>query len=592
MTSGPELQLPVTLQPTLPCFDENDLRNWFASVKKTYDLFRVPEDRIPCYIQNALPPYVRNAHIENQDKPWDEYIKALVQRFQPDNSWDFILDSISTMKPKAGESWRSFANRISSIADRADPKIPVKNICSVIMKVLPKSVASAMMALVFKTVPEFIDTVEHVLRMQKALNPNETQNIGNNSVLATLTDSTVGDLTDRLQKLELASQNKQNDLHDLFTMMGIGVDRTVGFPFTADMKLIILWPLAVSLLLVMDYGHPVKPPITVAQTKGVVINLQDSKVAMGTVRLVFPINLPSLNFSLNVDDTECAPTLSAVSHNACMILRSTDKTSRNILLELQSIFKRTEKLEVSKPVSSARPKRSMLPILGTILNWITGLATESQLNTVISRRNLIRKLFIRQIMSEEIYQGLNEDSDIDHGSGELFGTPVEFSGVSGSGTSSPTKSQKVQPQPVPQQKAQSQTDPQPGPSTAPQAPILQAGVYVCPAANFKKTYKTPRGYNKHQQDKHTTGEIQIISKPSDHNKKAETEFQCAVCRTTFKTEVGLARHQTLHRFEEISVKKPVPSDFKKLEMETATNIVKEMLKEPTYGDTRRKALPK
>ncbi|KAK3923494.1 Translation initiation factor IF-2 [Frankliniella fusca] len=146
-------------------------------------------------------------------------------------------------------------------------------------------------------------------------------------------------------------------------------------------KALWIW---MAMLIVIKGRVTANQPVTVTQTKGVLINLAESKVAMGSLQLSFNINLPSVNLAIKINDSVCSPSLSAPTFNACRSLLHIDKMSHKILLELQTIFKRSESLDQIVP---KRTKRAMLPILGRVLNWVTGVATEQQLNKVINNVN-------------------------------------------------------------------------------------------------------------------------------------------------------------------------------------------------------------
>lgn len=177
MTKSNPPELPFSLQPGLPPYDEDDPKGWFALVQMIYNKYQVPSSDIPIYIQNALPPVVRSANRELIGKPWDDYTKELISRFQPDQSWAAVLETIGKMRPSENESWRVFTNKVYEIGRRADPPLPVGEICNALLKLLPKPVALAMVCFDFENISKFINTMEMVMRRQKALQANTGEEV-------------------------------------------------------------------------------------------------------------------------------------------------------------------------------------------------------------------------------------------------------------------------------------------------------------------------------------------------------------------------------------------------------------------------------
>ncbi|XP_052127463.1 uncharacterized protein LOC127750281 [Frankliniella occidentalis] len=130
----------------------------------------------------------------------------------------------------------------------------------------------------------------------------------------------------------------------------------------------------------------INTPIVIAETKGVQIKLSESKISLGNLQVKFEVNLPSMDFKLNINQSVCPAHIPENSMRACQTLTRIDMMSEKLLLELQTIFTRTDDLT---DLNSKRTKRSLLPILGEGFGWLFGMTTDRELNRAIKATNTL-----------------------------------------------------------------------------------------------------------------------------------------------------------------------------------------------------------
>ncbi|KAK3927478.1 Retrovirus-related Pol polyprotein from transposon 412 [Frankliniella fusca] len=155
--------LPLTLQPTLPNFDEGSVREWFENAKRVYAKYSIKEDDLHMYVLHFLPPYARGKHEELQGKPWGEYVEAMVKAFQSDNSMSAVMGNLMNMRPRENETYRAFAHRLYSASRRANPPLPEKEVCRIMLKILPHSVASLLVGRSCDQISDFIQILEDAI---------------------------------------------------------------------------------------------------------------------------------------------------------------------------------------------------------------------------------------------------------------------------------------------------------------------------------------------------------------------------------------------------------------------------------------------
>ncbi|KAK3918392.1 Hypermethylated in cancer 2 protein [Frankliniella fusca] len=207
--------------------------------------------------------------------------------------------------------------------------------------------------------------------------------------------------------------------------------------------------------------------------------------------------------------------------------------------------------------------------------------------------NAIRYFRDENIMSQDLFA--------DEDGGDCLGTPVEFSGISGSGTSSSPASQPIQPPrhaaPATPGATRAFRPPPPPPPPSPQTVSSSPQLFTCLVC--KKVLKTLRGFKGHK-DRHSnypSDEAQVASSspavvasasvvtpsPAASTSTEVESFTCPICKATLKTRSGFLKHQASHKLKDAFERMPDASKFKEEALHSIMQeILEEMLSEPTY----------
>ncbi|XP_034241565.1 uncharacterized protein LOC117645463 [Thrips palmi] len=133
---------------------------------------------------------------------------------------------------------------------------------------------------------------------------------------------------------------------------------------------------------------------------------------------------------------------------------------------------------------------------------------------------------------------------------------VEFSGISGSGTSSSPGSQQLLQTPAP--------TPAPAPEPASSSKRQEYPCTVC-----KKVLKTLKGFEghiaRHAQttgpETSTTRASTVKAVPPSSKAQAEKLYNCTECKSKLKTKSGFVRHRAAHKMKNALQLRPAPSEF-------------------------------
>ncbi|KAK3913143.1 Membrane protein insertase YidC [Frankliniella fusca] len=196
---------------------------------------------------------------------------------------------------------------------------------------------------------------------------------------------------------------------------------------------------------------------------------------------------------------------------------------------------------------------------------------------------------------------MSQDLFADEDGGDCLGTPVEFSGISGSGTSSSPASQPIQPPrhaaPATPGATRAFRPPPPPPPPSPQTVSSSPQLFTCLVC--KKVLKTLRGFKGHK-DRHSnypSDEAQVASSspavvasasvvtpsPAASTSTEVESLTCPICKATLKTRRGFLKHQASHKLKDAFQRMPDASKFKEEALHSIMQeILEEMLSEPTY----------
>lgn len=121
-----------------------------------------------------------------------------------------------------------------------------------------------------------------------------------------------------------------------------------------------------------------QPLITV--TKAIQISGTEFRLATGSLLVTLNSSLPPLDFRFDDSIVNCSGMALDLDNfrTLCESMDKVHEASVNLLEEIRIVALRT---------GSARKVRSLLPILGKINSWITGTATEGELDTVVDKLN-------------------------------------------------------------------------------------------------------------------------------------------------------------------------------------------------------------
>lgn len=168
--------LPLALQPSLPAFDESAVEKWFENAKKVYTKYGIKEADLTMHLRNFLPTYARGQHDELEGRPWAEYVEGMTAAFQTDNSLSAVLGNLMSMRPKEGESYRAFAHRLYGASRRANPPLPEKEICRIMLKILPHQISSLLIGRSCDKISGFIKILEEAITDKNMIDGGSVQN--------------------------------------------------------------------------------------------------------------------------------------------------------------------------------------------------------------------------------------------------------------------------------------------------------------------------------------------------------------------------------------------------------------------------------
>lgn len=161
--------LPASLQPSLRRFNDTDVTEWLEHVKTVYAKHGVDEDDVPMYIGSFLPDHAVATHeaLVKEGAKWADYARTLITRLEADRSPSAIKEKILEMTQKANESVRVFAMRVHSVAQQAVPAIPDKEVCRLLLKILPRAETKYLIGANCSNVSDFIQRLESAVLDRK-----------------------------------------------------------------------------------------------------------------------------------------------------------------------------------------------------------------------------------------------------------------------------------------------------------------------------------------------------------------------------------------------------------------------------------------
>jgi hypothetical protein len=179
-TPDPQINMankfPQGLQPTIPKFDENNVKRWLEDCKDMFLIYlggsesSTPENQVPKLLTPFIPDFARGIHDGIKERPWVEYVEGMIGSFQSDNSMSAVRDLMLSQTRKQGESLRAYLHRVSSLGNRANPPLSAVDCCRILNQLLPPNIAMAMLGWSkLLQVPQFIDRAENIFNESKTM---------------------------------------------------------------------------------------------------------------------------------------------------------------------------------------------------------------------------------------------------------------------------------------------------------------------------------------------------------------------------------------------------------------------------------------
>lgn len=156
------VNLPPSMQPSVPPFDEHDVAGWLANALQLYLKFGLKEPDVPFYLGHMLPPAAQPVHQANKTQPWAIYSRELAKAFTPAVCFDSVRQTLLAMRQSPSETFRSFVYRVKHASRVANGLISDAELLRIILQILPREDATLMMSQRCSTLPDFIEAFEAV----------------------------------------------------------------------------------------------------------------------------------------------------------------------------------------------------------------------------------------------------------------------------------------------------------------------------------------------------------------------------------------------------------------------------------------------